>query len=139
MLSRAILSVVVLSIIASCDANPNSGDRNASVGKQRPVRHWRERDDLIAKCIGLNRREKRYPGLLSEDYAMKNKLFFDETGKLFWNEQLIDEPTLQDYLDRSSNMNPKADLIVRASTRVTPDQLDSLLDKILDSVYCKAR
>ena len=57
----------------------------------------------------------------------KNKLMIDKTGQVFWNSVPVDDVTLQQYLEQTTQMNPEPELHFQP----TPDARYEVVDRVL--------
>jgi biopolymer transport protein ExbD len=57
----------------------------------------------------------------------KNKVYIDPQGNLFWNSVPIDEVTLQQYLERTTSMNPEPELHFQPDPQARYEKVDQVL------------
>jgi biopolymer transport protein ExbD len=57
----------------------------------------------------------------------KNKVYIDAAGNVYWNSVPIDDVTLQQYLERTTSMNPEPELHFQPDPQARYDKVDHVL------------
>jgi biopolymer transport protein ExbD len=57
----------------------------------------------------------------------KNKVYIDANGNIYWNNAPVDEVTLQQYLERTTSMNPEPELHFQPDPQARYDKVDEVL------------
>ena len=83
MLHRSCIGIALLALLPSCEKPRTYADQCST-----PLPHWRKPSE------GMNH------------HAFPNRVRLDKSGNIYWNGVLIDEPTLDQYMEQQSALNP---------------------------------